>query len=208
MDKIDEGIKGMKYFEPKTLVLEPKDAFGERDGKKIEKLNAKQFRKDMGGEEEPRPGATYKDKKGRQGTVLRVGQGRMIVDFNHPLAGKKVEYKVKVVDKIEGFDAQVKAFIERRLPGMGALMDMFKITHDIKSKMLEIELPQAVAFQLGQQQGSVYFKFGVSMDLQEHIPDVENVKFSEVYTKYPAMGAHDHDHDHDHEHEHEEAKVA
>ena len=58
MDKIDEGIKGMKYFEPKSISLEAKDAFGERDGKKIEKLNAKQFRKDMGGEEEPRPGAT------------------------------------------------------------------------------------------------------------------------------------------------------
>ena len=85
MDKIDEGIKGMKYFEPKSISLEAKDAFGERDGKKIEKLNAKQFRKDMGGEEEPRPGATYKDKKGRQGTVLRVGQGRMIVDFNHQI---------------------------------------------------------------------------------------------------------------------------
>ena len=40
------------------------------------------------------------------------------------------------------------------------------------------------------------------MDLQEHVPDVETVRFIEKFEKMP-MPQHDHDHDHDHEHDHE-----
>ena len=198
MDKVDDIIKGgIKYLEEKTVKLDPVDAFGDREGKKIEKVSVRQFKKDM--KEEPRPGAIYKDKKNRQGTVLRVGQGRMLVDFNHPLAGKTVEYRVKVVDKVEGFDAQVKAFIGRRLPG--GMVEMFSnINHDVKEKLLEIEIPQALVFQLAQQQGGIYFKFGLSMDLQEHMPDVDTVKFSEIYAKTPVPGAGEPDDHEGHDH--------
>ena len=74
-DKIDEAIKDkVKYYEEKTIDLEAIDAFGEREGNKIEKVSEKQFRKDMK-DEKPYPGAQYTDKKGRNGVVLRVGQG-------------------------------------------------------------------------------------------------------------------------------------
>jgi peptidylprolyl isomerase len=190
MEKIDENIKGMKFFEEKVIRLEPKDAFGERDGKKIEMMNANKFKKDMN--EEPRPGATYRDKKGRTGTVIKMGQGRIIVDFNHPLAGKTVEYKVKVIDRLENFDSQVKGFIDRRLPG--AMTDLFTITQDKEKKILDIEIPQAYLFQ----QNLIYFKFGLSMDLQEHLPDVQTVRFIEKFEKLPAMN---------HEHEHAEGET-
>ncbi len=201
-DKMDEHLEGLKFFEEKIIKLEPKDAFGDRVGNKIEKVSAKQFKKDMG--EEAHPGSQYNDKKGRQGLVLRANQGRLIVDFNHPLAGKKIEYRIKVVDKIEGMENQTKAFIDRRMPGgMGSLMT---IDHEKKTKTLNIEVPQALAFQLGQQgQQALYFKFGVAMDLQEHIDNVDTVKFIETYEKPPApaeMAEHDHDHDHDDDHDH------
>ncbi len=202
-DKIDAIMKdGLEFFTKKEVILEPIDAFGEREGKKIEKVNQKQFMKDMNGEK-PYPGAQYKDKKGRSGTVLRANQGRLIVDFNHPLAGKKVKYSITVTDKIEGFENQCQALLSRRLGGVQTLGEMFKIDHDKKSKTLEIEIPQMLTFQLAQQQGGIYFKMGVSMDLQENLPDVDTVKFVEVFKKTPAPVPHDHDHsDHDH-HDHE-----
>jgi len=127
-DSVDNVIKeGIKFFEEKTIQLEPIDAFGERVGNKIEKVSAKQFKKDMN--EEPRAGATYKDKKGRTGTVLRAAQGRLLVDFNHPLAGRKIEYKIKVVDLIDGFENQVKALLGRRIPGLDTILNEFKIDH-------------------------------------------------------------------------------
>jgi FKBP-type peptidyl-prolyl cis-trans isomerase 2 len=196
MEKLDEAVKGMKFNEDKIIQLEAKDAFGERDGKKIEMINAKQFKKDMN--EDPQPGAQYKDKKGRTGTVIKMGQGRLIVDFNHPLAGRKVEYRLRVLDRYDNADQKVKGLIERRLPG--AMTDLFVISHDEAKKVMDIEIPQAYIFQ----QQLIYFKFGLSMDLQEHIPNVETVRFIEKFEKMPGM-AHDHDHDHDHDHEHEHA---
>ncbi len=196
-DKVNEMITGgIKFFEEKIVQLDPIDAFGERVGNKIEKVSAKQFKKDMN--EEPRPGATYKDKKGRTGTVLRAAQGRLLVDFNHPLAGRKIEYKIKVVDLVDGFDNQVKALLGRRMPGLDTILNEFKIKHDKKESVLEIELPQMFVFQIAQQQGGLYFKMGASMDIQEHL-GVETVKFVEVYAKPPVPEVnHEHDHDHDH----------
>ncbi|MHA1744848.1 MAG: hypothetical protein ACTSWW_02545, partial [Promethearchaeota archaeon] len=50
-DNIDDAIlDGIKFFEEKILTLEPVDAFGPREGKKIEKLSQKQYMKDMKGE--------------------------------------------------------------------------------------------------------------------------------------------------------------
>jgi len=202
-DKIDDAIKaGMKYFEEKVIQLEPADAFGVREGSKIEKVNAKQFMKDMEGEK-PHPGSTYRDKKGRTGTVIRADQGRLLVDFNHPLAGKRVEYRIKVTEKVEGFENQVKAFLARRLGGMQSIAEMFKLEHDNATKTLEIEVPQMVMFQLAQQQGGIYFKMGTAMDLQEHLEEVGTVKFVEKFEKTPIPEAHDHDHAHDHGHDHE-----
>ena len=205
LDKIDEAIladKGMKFFEEKVISLEPVDAFGEREGKKYEKINARQFSKDMEGEK-PQKGSIYKDKKGRSGTVLRADQGRLLVDFNHPLAGKKVEYHIKVTDKIEGFENQVKTLLTRRLGGMQQLKDEFILTMDKATQTLEIEIPQMLMFQLAQQQGGIYFKMGTSMDIQEHFKDIEVVKFSEVFKRTPVPVPHDHDHDHDHDHAHD-----
>ena len=198
-DSIDAVIQeGIKFFEEKIIQLEPADAFGERVGNKIEKVSAKQFKKDMN--EEPRPGATYKDKKGRTGTVLRAAQGRLLVDFNHPLAGRKIEYKIKVIDCIEGFDNQVKALLGRRMPGLDTILNEFKLKHIEKESVLEIELPQMFVYQIAQQQGGLYFKMGASMDIQEHL-GIKTVKFIEVYTKPPVPEVnHEHDHEHDHEH--------
>ncbi|MHA1745866.1 MAG: hypothetical protein ACTSWW_07690, partial [Promethearchaeota archaeon] len=167
-------------------------------GKKIEKLSQKQYMKDMKGER-PYPGANYSDKKGRNGTVIRAAQGRLLVDFNHPLAGRKVQYTIKVTDKIEGFDGRCHALLARRLGGMQSLGEMFELNHIKKDRILEIEIPQMLMFQLSQQQGGgIYFKMGVAMDLQEHA-DVDTVKFIEKFEKTPSPVPADHDHEHDHE---------
>jgi len=193
MDKIDEILPGMKYFEEKVLELDAEDAFGKREGKKIKRISTRKYRKNMN--EPPKLGATYKNKKGEQGRVIKIGSGRVFLDFNHPLAGKDVEYRVKVVDKIEDFKDQVRAFIERRMPGPTA--EMMELDLDKEEKTLFINIPQNIVFQMAQQQGGIYFKMGLAYDLQEFMDDVDVVKFVETYEK---PESHDHDHDHDDEH--------
>ena len=41
--------------------------------------------------------------------VLSVSGGRVIVDFNNPLAGKEIKYKFKIIKKIENDEERINA---------------------------------------------------------------------------------------------------
>ncbi len=47
-----------------------------------------------------------------RGRVLSVSGGRIRVDFNHPLAGKKLEYEVEVKEKITNAKEKIMAIME------------------------------------------------------------------------------------------------
>ncbi|MBI2056684.1 hypothetical protein HYT91_00320 [Candidatus Pacearchaeota archaeon] len=47
---------------------------------------------------------------GKMGKVLSVSGGRVLVDFNHPLAGKDVIYEVNVKRIIQDINEKIKAF--------------------------------------------------------------------------------------------------
>jgi len=47
-----------------------------------------------------------------KGIVRSVSGGRVIVDFNHPLAGKEVIYKIKILKKLEKIDDKINALNE------------------------------------------------------------------------------------------------
>jgi FKBP-type peptidyl-prolyl cis-trans isomerase 2 len=68
------------------------DAFGERNPELIKLIPIRYFRKE---EINPYPGLRV-NVDGIFGTVRSVSGGRVIVDFNHPLAGKELEYEIKI----------------------------------------------------------------------------------------------------------------
>ena len=49
---------------------------------------------------------------GRVAKVLSVSGGRVIADFNNPIAGKTVVYKIRVLRKISDIREKAKAFID------------------------------------------------------------------------------------------------
>ncbi len=88
--------------------LSPEDAFGKRRPEFIQRIPARVF-KEKG--VNPFPGASF-NFDGRIGKVLTVSGGRIMVDFNHPLAGKNVIYKIKILRKINNLNEKVKALNE------------------------------------------------------------------------------------------------
>lgn len=176
LDKIDEELQKMKYGEEKTIILEPKDAFGDRDPTKIEKMAPHKFIKVMNSA--PKLGAEYHDEKGRHGTVISMDQGRIRVDFNHPLAGRKVQYKVKAIERIEKIEDKVLAFLGRRM--QGTLPELFKVDYKEAEKVIDITVPEYFAFQ----QNIGYAEFGSAYDLQNYMK-VETVNFIHQFKKRP-----------------------
>ncbi len=90
------------------LSLKPEQAFGKREAKLIYKIPSEVFRKQK---LNPVPGAIF-NFDGRVARVLAVSGGRVMVDFNNPLAGKEVVYNLKIIRKVEDLNEQIKSFIK------------------------------------------------------------------------------------------------
>lgn len=91
-----------------TIELTPEKAFGSRDPKRIQKMPSTIFKQQQ---VNPAPGQVF-NFDGKIGKVLAVSGGRVIVDFNNPLAGKDVVYEVNVKRKLTDINEKTKNLIE------------------------------------------------------------------------------------------------
>ncbi len=105
---LDEAILGMSVGERKIVEIPPEKAFGKRDPNLVKLIPLSDFKKN---DITPYPGMVVKADN-FYGRVLSVGSGRVKVDFNHPLAGKVLEYEVEINEKIESGEEKVKALLE------------------------------------------------------------------------------------------------
>jgi len=106
---LDDSLQKVDVGEKKNFVIEPKDGFGEREANFIRLFSLADFRKQG---VTPKVGEFITLQNNLRGRVLAVSGGRVRVDFNHPLAGKALEYDVKVNRKIEDKKAQLGAIFE------------------------------------------------------------------------------------------------
>ena len=200
---LTETLKDMNFFEKKSVRIPPTKAFGKREPQKIERIGIAKFRKLNEGKN-PEYGQDFTNKKGQRGTVTNIIQGKVVLDYNHPLAGQSIDYNLEIVDKIESFNEKIEYFmISKGIPKENA--SEFVVNH-LEDKTLEFTVPKMFLFQ-----NLTYLKFGLAMDLQTHMGDeIEDVKFIEVYEKMPIpqtpaesvmqkVDEYNKEHDHDHE---------
>lgn len=90
-----------------VLNLEPEKAFGLRKQELVKTFSSNAFRKQN---INPYPGMVFSFDN-LFGKIASVSGGRVIVDFNNPLAGKQVEYKIIVQRQVTELDEKVKALL-------------------------------------------------------------------------------------------------
>lgn len=105
---VDEAIANGEVGKEIEVTVPVEKAAGARNPKLIELHPAKDFYK---AEINPYPGLVV-TLNNRQGTVLSVGAGRVKVDFNSPLAGHDLTYKVTILDEITDPIEKAKAIME------------------------------------------------------------------------------------------------
>ncbi|MHA1669211.1 MAG: helix-hairpin-helix domain-containing protein [Promethearchaeota archaeon] len=181
---LTETVEKMNFFEKKSVRIPPTKAFGKREPQKIERIGINKFRKLNDGKN-PEYGQDFVKKgTGQRGTVIRVDQGKVVIDYNHPLAGQSIDYNVEVIDMIEDFNDKIEYFMAAKGIPKDNISE-FTLSYDPKSKDLEIIIPKMFLFQ-----NLTYIKFGLAMDLQTHMADeINNVKFIEIYEKMPVPSA-------------------
>ena len=103
---IDDFLVG-KELGNYEIELSPEKAFGVRLPQLVQKVPMKIFSSQK---LNPYPGAVF-NFDGRVAKVLSVSGGRVMVDFNHPLSGKNILYKIHALRKVEDLNEKVKPFI-------------------------------------------------------------------------------------------------
>ena len=93
----DEALIGMAPGEERQLDLGPEKAFGPRDPARVESLPLSKLGELAHGLLPGHKVLGFRDGKASTAVVLAVKDGKALLDFNSPLAGKTVVYRLRVV---------------------------------------------------------------------------------------------------------------
>jgi len=165
---LDERLPGTSFDEEVEIEIPPEEAFGERNTADVQMIPYRVLRSKG---VNPYVGAEL-EIDGRPAIVRSVGAGRVQVDYNHPLAGRKIVYKLKVVEHITDDKDKIRALIGRRF--LGIETEEF----DVKKtkKKLKIGIPDQIFFGENIQ----IAKRGVALDLLRYFEDIDEVEYHET----------------------------
>lgn len=138
---LDTSLEGKEAGAEYNVIIHPENAFGSKNPKLIQMVPASKF---IQQKIRPMPGLQL-NIDGVVGTVKTVGGGRTLVDFNHPLAGKELSYKVKINKKVTDPKEQLLGYLR-------LVLGMKDLEAEIKEKkakvILKMEIPKEAQEQI------------------------------------------------------------
>jgi len=170
---LDEALATMEVNKPQTVEISPDKGFGQRDPEKIKRVSIKQL---YAKEINPVVGARI-EYQGKNATIRSVGAGRVLLDFNPPLAGRTLIYDVTITNRLDTAEQKIGAIIHRRVPVVEE--NKFKLT--IQGCDLTIDLPEETFYVEGIQ----IAKRGIAMDIQKFLPELAETRFVETFKAEP-----------------------
>jgi peptidylprolyl isomerase len=170
---LDESLTTMEIGKVASVEISPEKAFGERDPEKVKRVPLKQL---IAKGITPSLGARV-EYSGKMAVVRAIGAGRVLLDFNPPLAGKTLVYDVTVQKQLGTKSEKIGALVHRRIP----VVEENKFKFTLKTKIVNVEMPPE-AFYL---EGIQVAKRGIAVDVQRFFPEIVSVKFTENFKAEP-----------------------
>ncbi len=109
---MEDALFAMKKGEEREFTVLPEKAFGSRQKNRLKIFPIGEF---YHNELDPYPGAVIQmetELGTLNGMVKSVNSGRVLVDFNHPLADQSVKYKLRLADLIEDASGKVNELVK------------------------------------------------------------------------------------------------
>jgi len=132
---LEEGLYNLNVGDEVELEVPPEKGFGERDPGKVRIVPLSELRKQK---IDPYPNMLLRLSDGGYATVRSVSGGRVVLDMNHPYAGKVLVYKVKVLRSAEDKQEKVKALLSRWFGSEASE----KFTFELTDNSLRVNVPQ------------------------------------------------------------------
>ena len=93
----EAALIGMKPNEKKSIVIESKDAYGEHNPKAIQLVPLTSFPEDFVAVEGNTVHGKGENEQIFTATIIEVAEDKLTLDFNHPLAGKNLNFDIEVL---------------------------------------------------------------------------------------------------------------
>ncbi len=164
---LDDMLLELKPGEKKKVDISAEQGFGDRKGELIRVFPAKQF-KDT---KVPLVPGVNINLGGMIGRIQSVSGGRVRIDFNHPLAGKELEYEIEVLEKIDETKEKARALLD--LYGV----DSTKAKVNVKEEEIEIEAPEDQQEKIGK------VKKKLTEEMLKYLKEIKTVKIIDIYEK-------------------------
>lgn len=107
IEGLDDDLVGKDTEKSYMVSIPAPKAFGPKDSKLIQLVSLSKFKK----EQMPFPGLQV-EVNGKIGVVKTVSGGRVMLDFNHPLAGREVEYDYTIKRVVTDSKEKVQSFFK------------------------------------------------------------------------------------------------
>ncbi|MBE0684840.1 MAG: peptidylprolyl isomerase [Anaerolineaceae bacterium] len=110
---LEKSIYGLKVGDKKSVTVDSKDGYGEIDPESIVEVPKDEFPKDFPLElgVEITVNADDEDEEGdeeMEATIIAVNENTVTLDFNHPLAGKTLNFDVHIIDIREATSEEIE----------------------------------------------------------------------------------------------------
>lgn len=174
----EESLESCEVGPEREFEIPPEKAYGFRDPAKVKTFPRRIFEKQN---VRPEVGREVRV-NGDVGRILAVEGGRVIVDFNHPLAGKALRLKIRVVKVVEDPTEAVKHMVKRRLKGV-KLEDIKVVLEGEQGRVL-VELPRE--FRVGRD--VQYAKAFAAHDILKYVKGMKEVVFLDRFTSDELRG--------------------
>jgi len=115
---LERAMRGHSAGDSFTVEVSPEDGFGMRNSEIVQRIPRKHL---VGASAKLVPGqvVTVNGRQGRaQGIALKVGRFNVDVDFNHPMAGRRLTFDIEI---LEVRDASPEEIAHRHVHGPGGV---------------------------------------------------------------------------------------
>lgn len=162
---LDEALEGKEVGSEGEIDVPAEKAFGPHERNRVEAFNKNTFREKL------KLGMTIKVPDKGEGTVVDVIGNRVLIDFNHPLAGKELHYRFRIEGEVPGIEDQVKGLIKLYA---GREMEI-----SFSEGILTITLPPGINYD----RRWVLWRSRIINEAFESIPDIREITLVETFTR-------------------------
>ncbi len=159
-----------KEFE---IEIPPEKAYGERDPGKVKIFNMRELLRNG---IVPEVGKTV-EIGNAVGVVKAISGGRVLIDFNHPLAGKTLVCRYKILRVIEDDAEKVKHLLHRRYKRVP--LDKFAVEIDKEKKEVKVVTPREILLDRDLQ----LVKALVAEEIYRFLGDYQRVTYVDTFEK-------------------------